>query len=413
MTTDDDLINEALLACLGGDPEDPAPAASLRRMSVEQWREFADLCKAQRVAAIVYARLKSAGLRGDAPPEALRALRRGYINSAHRNLWLQEALHVAVTACDEAGVQAILLKGAYLATHVYANPALREMGDVDLLVRKSQLGEALRVLQEAGFRSASPLPDDIAGRVTTSKHAPRLERGKAAIELHWTIFPPHRGETNEGEELWARAIPVSVARTEVLVLALEDLVLYLCAHAAYDHRFEFGLRPLCDLDRLVRRSGNDIHWPTVVERARAWEWRRGVYLALHLTRELIGTALPDDVLKALAPPSATPAIIATARRMVFTDPADAYELHFNLVRWHRQTLRERLRLLYERMIWCPEQKEPTLGYYARHMPSLALRHLPHLVRLSAGDRATRQLAQGKYALATWLKGESSPEKQGR
>lgn len=409
MTTEDELINEALLACLAGDPEDPAPAASLRRMSAAQWQRLVDVCKAQRVAAIVYARLKSAGLTDEAPPQALRPLRRRYINSSHRNLWLREALHVAVTACHRAGIRVILLKGGYLATHVYTNPALREMGDVDLLVHKSQLGEALRALQQVGFRSRSPLPDDIGERVNTAKHAPRLERGKAAIELHWTIFAPHRGETREIEALWARAIPVSVARTDVLTLSLEDLLLHLCAHAAYDHRFEFGLRPLCDLDRLVRRSGADIHWPTVVERARAWEWQRGVYLALHLTRELIGTELPDDTLEALAPASATPELIATAKRMVFADPADAYDLHLNVVRWHRQTLPERLRLLYERMTWCPEQEEPTFGYYMRHIPSLVVRHLPHVLRLTVGDRSTRQLAEGKYALSTWLSDEGSPD----
>jgi hypothetical protein len=402
MSFEPDIVDRALLACVTGDPDDPAPAASLRLVPDDGWTEFVGRCKAQRITAIAYTRLVSAGLQAEVPPATLQLLRRRYRNNSIRNLWLQEAIHSVVTACHEAGIEVILLKGAYIATCVYANPALREMGDIDLLVHRPKLSDALGLLQRHGFRSTTPLPEDFTPHVASAKHVPRLYRDKAAVELHWTIFPPDRRRAAEIEGLWARAVPTNVARVDTLVLSPEDLLLHVCGHAAYDHHFQFGLRPLIDIDRLIRATGDDLRWPALVERARDWGWQRGVYLALYLARELVGTSLPDDVLEALAPPSATPRVIATAMQMVFTDPSDSRALHLNVVHWHRGTLAQRVRLLFDRMLWHPEHVEPTLAYYARHIPSLFRRHLPNVVRLAAGDRSTRQLADGKQVLAAWL-----------
>jgi hypothetical protein len=408
MPIDCDIVDRALLECLWGGPEHPPPAADVRRLSEDQWRELVARCKAQRVGPIVYQRLTTAGLSAKPPSDVLQTLQRRYRSNAIRNLWLQEALHAAVTACRGAGIEMIVLKGAHLAAHVYDNPALREMGDVDLLVRRAQLDTALGALQAAGFRSSTPMPHDIAERVDHSKHVPRLERGKAALELHWTIFPPSWGETTEIDGVWSRAVPTRIAQVDTRALGLEDSLLYLCGHAAYDHRFEFGLRPLCDLDRLIRREGHGVDWPTVIERAGTWGRQRGVYLALRLAADLMRTPVPGAVLRQMDTGAASPDVVATAVRMLFTDPSHSRALHLNVVRWHRLSLRGRLRLFYDRLRWCPDQQDPTLRYYVRHIPSLLLRHLPNVFRLLAGDRSTRQLADRKRTLAAWLEQGDAP-----
>lgn len=408
MRFEPDIVDRALLACASGGTDGPAPAADLVGLPDDCWEEFTARCRAQRLSAIAYTGIVSADLQAEVPPATLETLRRRYRNNSIRNLWLQEAIHSVLTACRRAGIEVILLKGAYIATRVYSNPALREMGDIDLLVRRAQVYDALRLLQQHGFRSKEPLPEDFTADVTRAKHVPRLHRAKAAVELHWTIFPPNQGLAAEIDGLWERSVATNVARVDTLVLSPEDLLLHVCGHATYDHRFQFGLRPLVDIDRLIRASGDDVHWPTFIERARSWGWQRGVYLALYLSRELIGTPLPDDLLATLAPRSATPQVITTAAQMVFTDPSDSRALHLNVVDWHHGTLAQRVRLLYERMRWHPEHVEPTASYYARHIPSLFRRHLPNILRLSVGNPSTRRLADGKRILAAWLReGENS------
>jgi hypothetical protein len=402
MTKERDAVDLALLACLGGDPDGSLLSSRLRALRGTDWETFVERARAQRVGPLIYDRITASGLAGEVPVDPLQTLRWRYRSNSIRNLWLQGALHSILESFHEAAVPVILLKGAYVSTHVYGNLALREMSDIDLLVREPHLKEGLRILQGAGFDAKTRLPDDIDERVTTSKHAPRLSRGKAAVELHWTIFAPGHVSVRELNALWARAAPATVAGVEALALCTEDLLVHACGHAAYDHRFEFGLRPLCDIDRIVRKSGDAICWTAVVDRAVEWNWRRGVYLALHLARELLGTAVPDDVLGSLEPSPLDDGIVSSAAQMVFTDPSYSRSLHRNVVRWHRETLKGRLRLLYDRVRWCPEQTDPTIGYYARHISSLVIRHSPALFRLFVGDERTRDLAYRKRTLAAWL-----------
>jgi hypothetical protein len=119
------------------------------------------------------------------------------------------------------------------------------------------------------------------------------------IELHWTI---ETGPFNiDVESLWERAERTSIAGLETFVLAPEDLLLHLCLHAAFHHRFNQGLRPLWDLVEVLEHHGRDIEWDKVVHRAAAWRVRKHAHLALYLAHALLGASVPVFVLTALRP----------------------------------------------------------------------------------------------------------------
>jgi hypothetical protein len=52
-----------------------------------------------------------------------------------------------------AGIDVIVLKGAFLAELVYRNIGLRAIGDIDLLVKKEDLGKVKRVLIQLGYQA--------------------------------------------------------------------------------------------------------------------------------------------------------------------------------------------------------------------------------------------------------------------
>ena len=114
------------------------------------------------------------------------------------------------------------------------------------------------------------------------------------MELHWRLaandLPPQG-------DLWQRAVPCASPRR--LGLCPEDLLLHLCVHGCYGHRFVIGLRPICDVAEVVRRYGGTLAWADVEARARRFGWHRGVYLMLRLAKEMLGAAVPDEMLRAL------------------------------------------------------------------------------------------------------------------
>ncbi|NOZ05673.1 MAG: nucleotidyltransferase family protein, partial [Chloroflexi bacterium] len=118
---------------------------------------------------------------------------------------------------------------------------------------------------------------------------------------------------------WERAVPATIAGTAVLGLASEDLLLYLAMHVSYQHYFIMGVRPFLDIAAVVRRYGSTLDWGLVQQRAGRWHWRKGTYVALRLAKELVGAAVPDDVLHALRPADFDEAILAAAREQSLTD----------------------------------------------------------------------------------------------
>ena len=135
------------------------------------------------------------------------------------------------------------------------------------------------------------------------------------------------------DELWNRAVPVTVAGCAALALAPEDMLLHLCLHTSYQHQFAFGLRPSCDIAEIAHCFRETLDWNGLVERADHRGWRRGVYLAFVLANELAGAGIPDHVLESLRPVDMTgqevDQEVGMARQQIFTDKheVNAVPLH--------------------------------------------------------------------------------------
>ena len=65
-------------------------------------------------------------------------------------LRLEQAALAASEVLESAGVRHVLLKGAALATAVYADPSLRPFGDVDLLLEPARFVDGIAALRAAG-----------------------------------------------------------------------------------------------------------------------------------------------------------------------------------------------------------------------------------------------------------------------
>ena len=230
------------------------------------------------------------------PFETPRTTRAGA--ACNRPCWCARRVTRLTTALQNGGVPVIVLKGAHLASVVYPDPSLRSMLDVDLLV--DQNGSRAR-----GHASSSQRVPPGRGRPTDdgplsdfANHLPRFFQAlPPAVELHWKLAANDPATENDH---WNRAVPVRLAGVDTLGLCPEDLLLLVCAHACYSHRFMFGLRPICDIAEIVRHFGKTMVWADVLERARQHRWHRGVHLMLRLANEMLGAAVPDAVLRALA-----------------------------------------------------------------------------------------------------------------
>jgi Uncharacterised nucleotidyltransferase len=300
-------VGELLLQCLGVGAGDPR-----RPLSEADWDNVVRESVRQGVASLLYHRLPTLGDRAEAPSRITRSLRELAIGSAVTSLRLDQELGQVLTALGRAGIDVIALKGAHLAEAVYANKGLRPMKDLDLMVKRCDLSRAQTTLLEMGY---GPRPEPYAEwDYSDSQHLHPVTRpGGATIEIHWTIETPTAPFAIDVDGLWERARPATIAGVNVMVLSTEDVLLHLCLHIAFHHRFELGLRGCWDIREIIRSRGNQIDWEQVQARARTWGVRKYVYLTLYLAKELLGASVPTAVLAGLEPNGFDSRLVTLAR----------------------------------------------------------------------------------------------------
>ncbi len=201
-------------------------------------------------------------------PEAtswLGEMRRNVFAVAVDNLRRDEELREGLARLDAAGVPFILLKGSGLRAE---RPGLagRFQCDVDILLRREDLGRAEEILAGLGFAVDESYLDR-AGMLREHFHL-GYQRHGATVELHWDIdVESPAGFT---ERLWERSRRVDLDGGSFRVLAPEHQLLVACLHLSR-HAFCGGLRWLADL-KLLLPAPPEVR-ERLVEEARGWPSR--------------------------------------------------------------------------------------------------------------------------------------------
>jgi hypothetical protein len=268
-------------------PADPHPDR-IASASDAVLLEIVACAREHRVSCLLSRAIDRAG-RMSALPDGVRvALRQDVLDATMLRSRLDLLRGHAAEALDAAEVTFILLKGAALGAAVYAEPALRAMTDVDLLVAPRDLGRALDALARRGFQ----LPGAAAQAYWRDAYynLPVTLPGTAgSVEIHWSIAQEHR-QRPDIDGMMARRRTFDVDGRPLAVLGAADLFLHQALHHSY-HYFEPRLVWIHDL-ALLHRSD-----PPVEEiRTRARRWGMSAPLALsvlQVEKAFPGAAHPD------------------------------------------------------------------------------------------------------------------------
>ncbi len=404
-------MTELLLDCLRPGNE-RATAAHLAALQANEWQALLHDALAQQVVGLVYQRIKALGITGPPARDALHTLQTFYASNAVRNLRIRNELHDIAAALHADHQPVVLLKGAHLAFGVYDDLGARQMVDIDLLVPRGNLARVAHVLERHGYAAQFPYVLDQAFFDGNLHLPPFAQQGRTTIELHWNITAPRHVYSIEPGDLWQRAVPVRIGDNSVLGLCAEDLLLYACFHAAYQHEFEFGLRPFCDIAQIIRWQHESLAWPDVVARARAWRWTRGVFLALQLAHDMVGAAVPAQVLRELRPDSLPDPVLFCARTQILTDVTADAALSPNVVAWHDAVWHKKISLFVHNVcvpkavlarLYGVRATSPVLYlYYPVRLMTLLARYGRTVFNLWRGATTLTPRARSKHTLHHWL-----------
>lgn len=221
---------------------------------------------------------------------------------AARALLLRDQARQTVALLERAGVAALVLKGPALAAR-WPEPALREAGDLDLLVRRADAGRAWDALLRAGWGELLPVgPRLRRAALRSEREQPFVGAGPFPLDLHWGLFDPHVWPVADEDEVWGAAVPLPVGEGPPLrTLGPAHTLSLLVLHGAKHLWSRLGW--LVDLQALAPSAAA---WEAA---AAAPDAARAVGLALRLGREALGLSGPPGA----AAPGEHPALVPVLR----------------------------------------------------------------------------------------------------
>lgn len=177
---------------------------------------------------------------------------------------IAEAGSEVLEALAGTGLDAVPLKGPWLADRLGQTPEARPTSDLDLLVRLDDLAVVKPVLRQLGYeRDSSEAAERVAHHHSYLPRRPGLWLPR--IEVHHHLLGS--GDERWLEGLWQRVGPRRWRDTTVLDLAGVDLVLFLAVHAT-----SHGWAHLChllELGQALECEGTALDWPATEREAAA------------------------------------------------------------------------------------------------------------------------------------------------
>ncbi len=301
-------------------------ADTLANLDQDDWAELVEDACRQGVGPLLAWTLSEQGWPAGVGPEHKRTLVTAWRASlVHNLLMLRALLHVLETLAQRPAVPVVLLKGAALGPTVYPKAELRPMGDLDLLVPRERIDQAVRRLETAGWQPMHVAM--IPGQTPEGqRHVSLKSTGSTpvVVELHWTLAGAE-GQRHgpDMDWFWDQTEPFDPRRLGLPVppsllegvqsggqpvcftLTPTAQPLYLAAHVMLHHAGPAGrLIWFYDLHLVIERQGERIDWEALVRRAGQFHWAPALRKALDGTHALFGTALPARLLDDLATASA-------------------------------------------------------------------------------------------------------------
>ena len=277
-----------LQACLLPAGPAPEPGAWLRQRHAAVPRDR------QSRSLLPYVYLRQEALQPSG--EALSLARAAYLEIWGDNQRRFQRLAEVLERFAQAGIRGVLLKGAALATHYYSSEGLRDMGDVDVLVRPEDLGAAAGLLAALGWTPGETLPGLKLAAQMRIRHAWGFYDPEGrSLDLHWRPFASCYSP-EVAAELWQgvrssrlRGAPVGV---------LDDTGQLFCVAV---HAVQTGANVRWIADSLAILARGEVDWERLAGLARRSNLTVRLRAALDYLAARFAIAVPDSLAAGEAP----------------------------------------------------------------------------------------------------------------
>ena len=274
-------------------------AATLRELleRVRDWEYLMAAASYHGLLPLLQKHVHSLGA-GVVPVNVHSGLRRQSLANTQNVLHLLSKQLKVYRLLKDSGVRVAIFKGSVLSQMSYGEIALRQAGDIDLLIDRRHFARTRVLLESLGYELTPHL--SAAQLDSHLKHHCEIQFVRddwfTVVDLHWALAPKSFVFDLETDAVLSRLQTVAVAGTEIETLATEDLILYLSMHGA-KHLWR-ALEWISSLGALIR-AAEAIDWDVVAERAVQSHATRMLALAMRLVERVSGPDIVSQVTRAI------------------------------------------------------------------------------------------------------------------
>jgi hypothetical protein len=236
--------SERVFQCLSLCARPPGNALEAAGLSaalgaLRSWNELLDDAEYHGLETLLAAHIRTAGVQ--IPAAASDRLKARSVQQSHALAVRTRVVLECLSALEQAGIPVLVLKGAALAQLVYADPLLRPMHDVDMLVPATAAPLAWGVLHDLGFSASGPAIGPSHHHLRAASRT--LDGATITVELHTNLFArtPFVAPLSH-QDLCGASQPFEWNGLTVRTLGCADMLWHVYAHAFAINVFCRGVR---------------------------------------------------------------------------------------------------------------------------------------------------------------------------
>ena len=230
------------------------------------------LARHHSIETLLYYRLKDFSL------DINKELSKYYYGTAAKNLLIYNELKKIIKIFNENKIGFLVVKGAYLAINVYKNISLRQMSDIDILIKEKDKKKIRGILKD--YKLISDKNYEIAAQ--EFQYIKKINDFNLLIEISWDV----KHLSTKDYSLFENANLIKYQGFSFKNLKDEDSLIYLIAHLREHHDYS-SLHWLADLDWLINVS--KIDYDFLIKEARKYNKLNELYFGLYLLKKIFNS----------------------------------------------------------------------------------------------------------------------------
>jgi Uncharacterised nucleotidyltransferase len=192
----------------------------------------------------------------------------------------------------------ILCYKGYSLARFYENISYRQWGDIDLIVRKTDLPKVTTLLTSIGYRQKDR--ESRINKLLKKEHSftfINLE-GTVEVDIHWQLGDEKENIRLRVEELWRQHTQQRLFDIDLPVPDTEHLILSTCMHHGLRENWN-SLKKICDI-ALIIKNCQQLDWKHLLSAAKEMNVKRPLLVGASLAKQLFYMPIPiplEDAIK--------------------------------------------------------------------------------------------------------------------